>query len=141
MLRRGSHCADVRIILFMVCCCNGTHTGFGGENRDDSTTPTALTHLRNPLETILNLTTGLVIVCERTCVPQHWLKRWRKIAVVWIPDVHVTAKMSDLFEVSLFLFLMSRFCTISNSDQIRSCMTTMHLKERMNCCEMSKSTR
>ena len=44
----------------------------------------------------------LVIVCGRMHALQHWRKKsGRKIAVVWIPDVHVTAKMSDLFEVSL----------------------------------------
>lgn len=89
----------------MVCCCSGMHTGFGGDDSNYSTTPAALLLLlRSAGDRILFIEPyhGLgnrLRACA--CAAALAKKSGRKIAVVWIPDVHVTAKMSDLFEVSL----------------------------------------
>ena len=103
---RFSLCFSCAIIEFMVCCCSGTHTGFGGDNSTYSTTAMPLsTHLlKSAGDRILFIEPyhGLGNRLRAyACAAALAKKSGRQIAVVWIPDVHVTAKMSDLFEVSL----------------------------------------
>ena len=90
------------IIVFIVC--SGTHTGSGSDNSNYST-PATLTHLLKSagdrilfIEPYHGLGNRLRAYAYAAALAK---KSGRKIAVVWIPDVHVTAKMSDLFEVSL----------------------------------------
>ena len=79
---------------------------------------------------------------RRSAVPR---KSGRQIAVVWIRGVHVTAKMSDLtLKISMIPVLaepiLHRLALAAQTEYARVA-TTMHHTERMNCCEMSKSTR
>lgn len=102
---RYPSCFFCVIIAFMVCCCNGADTDPGSVDSNDSTMPVALSQLlRSAGDRILFIEPyhGLGNRLRAYgCAAALAKKSGRKIAVVWIPDVHVTAKMSDLFEVSL----------------------------------------
>ena len=93
------------VAALMVCCCSGMHTGSGSDNSNYSSTPATLTYLlKSAGDRILFIEPyhGLGNRLRAyACAAALAKKSGRKIAVVWIPDVHVTAKMSDLFDVSL----------------------------------------
>ena len=84
---------------------SGRHTGFGGDNMNYSTVPVTLTQLLKSAGSRILFIEPYHGLGNRlrayACAAALAKKTGRKIAVVWIPDVHVTAKMSDLFEVSL----------------------------------------